>query len=214
MDEAGSTSSRSSTPDGAFIGIVTTADLAPARRDPPRHRRPEAAVDARRDPQSLHQPLDRQVLDPIGKAGSRTRLTAMPAPDTQILSRVVMLQTADGAGAGFVVDRRKRKWLVTAAHVVPDDPVLEVDLVFATGRSSTAVTRLQVVPGGQPHGVHAGRRQATSRLTATWSCRTTGYSRARTCTCSATRSWAMAPGGPKPAAALPFVRRVAAWAAR
>ena len=70
----------------------------------------------------------------------------MPAPDTQILSRVVMLQTADRAGAGFVVDRRKRKWLVTASHVVPDEQVLELDLVYATGRSSTALTRLPAVP--------------------------------------------------------------------
>lgn len=82
-------------------------------------------------------------------------LTAMPAPDTQILSRVVMLQTADGAGAGFVVDRRKRKWLVTAAHVVPDDPFLELDLVFATGHSSTSVPRLPVVPAGADIAVFA-----------------------------------------------------------
>ena len=131
----------------------------------------------------------------------------MPAPDTQILSRVVMLQTADGAGAGFVVDRRKRKWLVTAAHVVPDDPVLELELIFATGRSPTGCAPRPDGCGGRRRSRCSRSMPPRSRFAATWSCRTPDCSWARTCTSSAIPligygDWRTDTGG-----TLPFIRK-------
>jgi hypothetical protein len=64
-----------------------------------------------------------------------------------MLSRVLVLHTAEGPGVGFFVDHGKRQWLVTAAHLVPEDPIVEVDLVLPGGRSRTALPRLAMVPG-------------------------------------------------------------------
>ncbi len=71
----------------------------------------------------------------------------MPAVETLSLPQVLVVRTARGEAAAFVLDRSRRRWLVTASHVVPDDPTFEIDLLLATGRASTTLSRLPVVAG-------------------------------------------------------------------
>jgi hypothetical protein len=80
--------------------------------------------------------------------------SAPSAPGTVVLveqlvraeafERVLRIETSRGSGAAFTVEWRNREWLVTARHLLPDEPAPEVVLSSRHGRDRL---RLPFVPG-------------------------------------------------------------------
>lgn len=62
----------------------------------------------------------------------------------EAFQRVLRIESRVGKGTAFTIERGGREWLVTARHLLPEEPAPEVRL---TGRSGEFVLRLGFIPG-------------------------------------------------------------------